>query len=87
MELYYGVLTGLAYSIPFSLSPMFLSALKGGYNRTVLLCFVVGLASLGSFLTGAVDSFPLLIAMRMMHAVCFSLTIPIVSTLVRSYFP
>ena len=87
MELYYGVLTGLAYSIPFSLSPMFLGAFQGAYNRTRLLCIVVAIAGLSSLLTGAVNSFPVLFSMRMLHAVCFSLTIPIVSALVRSIFP
>lgn len=87
IELYYGVLTGLAYSIPFSLSPMFISALGGSYNRTRLLCIVVAIAGLSSLLTGMVDSFPLLFTMRMLHAVCFSLTIPIISALVRNIFP
>ena len=87
MDRYYGVLTGVAYSVPFALSPIFLSLLKVDYNRVKLLCFVVALAGLSTLLTGMVNSFPLLFVMRMVHAVCFSLTIPIVSGLVRGLFP
>lgn len=66
---------------------MMMGAMNPNYNRKLLLCGTVFVAGLTSLLTGVIDSFPVLFFMRMVHAACFSLTIPVVSSLVRAYFP
>lgn len=57
------------------------------FTETNLLCIIVGIAGISSLMTGVVDSFPVLVAMRIVHAVCFSMTIPLISTLVHRFFP
>jgi len=83
----YGLLQGMAYTIPFSLCGVVLGMLKNGYNRKMLLSTVVVLGGLSQFLSGAITSFPLLCIMRAFHGACFSLTIPLLSSLLRDYFP
>lgn len=61
--------------------------LGSGYNRKNLLSSVVILGGLTQFLTGTVTSFPLLCILRSLHGACFSLTIPLLSSILRDYFP
>ena len=42
----YGLLQGMAYTIPFSLAGVFLGLMKTGYNRKLLLSSVVMLGAL-----------------------------------------
>lgn len=83
----YGILQGMAYTIPFSLCGVVLGMLGSGYNRKTLLSSVVMVGGLTQFLTGSVTSFPLLCVMRSLHGACFSLTIPLLSSILRDYFP
>ena len=53
----------------------------------MLLSGVIALGGLSQVLSGAVTSFPMLCAMRSLHGACFSMTIPLLSSLVRDYFP
>ena len=87
MDKSYGILQGMAYTIPFSLCGVILGMLKNGYNRKALLSAVVVLGGLSQFVSGAVTSFPLLCIMRSFHGACFSLTIPLLSSILRDYFP
>ena len=57
------------------------------FSETNLLCTVVGIAGISSILTGVVNSFPVLVAMRIVHAICFSMTIPLIATLVHRFIP
>ena len=77
----------MAYTIPFSLAGVFLGLMKKGYNRKMLLSTVIMLGGLSQIASGAFTSFPLLCLMRSFHGACFSLTIPLLSSLVRDYFP
>ena len=52
-----------------------------------MLCAVIAIAGISSVITGVVNSFPVLIAMRIIHGLCFSMTIPLLATLVKRYFP
>lgn len=83
----YGLLQGMAYTLPFSFAGVFLGLMRKGYDRKLLLSTVVMLGGLSQLVTGTVTSFPLLCLMRSFHGACFSLTIPLLSTLVRDYFP
>lgn len=52
-----------------------------------MLCAVVAVAGISSVVTGVVNSFPVLMAMRIIHGLCFSMTIPLIATLVHRFFP
>ena len=41
MDKYYGLLSGMAYSVPMSIGGLALGMLKGGFNRKLLLSGVV----------------------------------------------
>ena len=64
-----------------------LGLMGSGYNRKTMLAGVVALGGLSQVLTGMVTSFPLLFLMRSVHGFCFSMTIPLLATMVRDYFP
>ena len=83
----YGILQGMAYTIPFSLCGIVLGMMGSGYNRKSLLSSVVIVGGLTQLLTGSVTSFPLLCVLRSLHGACFSLTIPLLSSILRDYFP
>lgn len=57
------------------------------YDETSMLCVIVAIAGISSLLTGVVNSFPVLVAMRIIHGICFSMTIPLIATLVHRFFP
>ena len=87
MDQYYGILSGMAYTVPFSFGGILLSLMRGNYNRKTLLAGTVALGGISQILTGMIDSFPLLCLMRSVHGFCFSVTIPLLATMVRDYFP
>jgi MFS family permease len=64
-----------------------LSILPDNYNRKTLLSAVVIAGGLSQAVTGYIQSFPLLCFMRAFHGACFSMTIPLLATMVRDYFP
>ena len=57
------------------------------FDETSMLCVIVAVAGISSLLTGVVNSFPVLVAMRIIHGICFSMTIPLIATLVHRFFP
>jgi MFS family permease len=52
-----------------------------------MLCAVVALAGISSVVTGVVNSFPVLVSMRIIHALCFSMAIPLIATIVHRFVP
>ena len=88
MHNYYGLLSGLLYTVPFSLGGIILNFFNTKrFNETKMLCTIVTIAGITSILTGVVNSFPVLVAMRTVHAICFSMTIPLIATLVHRFIP
>ena len=88
MDSYYGLLSGLLYTVPFSLGGIFLNFFNTKrFNETKMLCTIVTIAGITSILTGVVNSFPVLVTMRTVHAICFSMTIPLIATLVHRFIP
>ena len=73
--------------MPFSFGGILLSLTNRNYNRKTLLSVVVAVAGLSQMATGFFNSFPLLCVMRALHGLCFSITIPLLATMVRDYFP
>ena len=46
MDQYYGILSGAAYTLPFSFGGIVLGLMKTGYNRKTMLAGVVALGGL-----------------------------------------
>ena len=87
MEKYYGMLSGLAYTVPYSICGLGVGLLQGGFNRKRLLAFTMVLAGLTQIFTGLSNSLAVLILMRVLHAAFNSITNPLFYSLVADYFP
>jgi sugar phosphate permease len=74
MDKYYGVLSGMAYSVPMSVCGLALGMLKGGFNRTFLMSAALCMAGATQILSGSVNSLACLAAMRVMHGAFNSIT-------------
>jgi hypothetical protein len=46
MDAYYGILSGLAYTLPYSICGLAVGMLKGGFNRKNLLSTIIILAGI-----------------------------------------
>ena len=78
----------MLYTLPFSLGGLLLNFFNGrNYDETKMVCTIVAIAGISSIATGSVNSFPLLMLMRIVHGLCFSMTIPLIATLVHKLFP
>lgn len=87
MEKYYGLLSGMAYTVPYSICGLGVGLLQGGFNRKRLLAFTMILAGLTQLFTGMADSLAVLCVMRVLHAACNSITNPLFYSLTADYFP
>ena len=87
LDSYYGLLVGLAYTLPFSFGSIFVSLLPPGFNRKKLITAVSILAGLGMFLTGSIDSLAVLIVARVIHSLCNSISNPLFFSMAGDYFP
>lgn len=87
MDKYYGVLSGMAYSVPMSICGLALGMLKGGFNRVFLMSVALALAGATQVLSGSVNSLLCLSAMRVMHGAFNSITQPLFFSLIVDYFP
>ena len=87
MDKYYGLISGMAYSIPMSLGGLTLGMLKGGFNRKFLLVSVIMTAGVSQILTGSINSLLVLALMRAVHGFCNSITQPLYFSLICDYFP
>ena len=77
IDRYYGVLSGLAYSVPNSIVGLFLGLLPKGYNRKLVMSAVTIIAGVSMSLTGMFDSLIMLSAMRMVNGACDSVATPL----------
>ena len=87
LDNYYGVLAGMAYTVPYSVAALFVSLLPPGFNRKRLVFTVSLIAGLFMFATGSVDSLAVLCVGRIIHAICNSMTNPLFFSLAADYFP
>ena len=83
----YGTLTGLAYTMPFALFGLYVGKITESANRKWALAIVIALAASTMGLTGAVNSFLVLGAMRVMHGMVNSATNPVSFSIIGDYFP
>ena len=84
---YFGILTGLAYTLPFAVFGLFVGKLTDTVNRKWALCGVIALASTAMGLTGFCNSMLVLGLMRVFHGMINSSTNPLSFSLVSDYFP
>ena len=87
MDQYYGLLSGLAYTLPFSICSLGVGMLEGGFNRQRLLTGAVLASGVAMLLTGNVTSLWMLAGMRVCHAAFNSTIQPLIYSLVSDYFP
>lgn len=83
----YGTLTGLAYTMPFAIFGLFVGKFTETANRKWALAAVIAMAGATMGLTGAVNSFAILAAMRVVHGMVNSATNPLSFSIVGDYFP
>jgi len=84
---YYGLISGAAFTIAFSVSGVFAGQLVDKYSRRILLGIACILWSASNLVTGTVNSFALMIAMRFLLGVLQSFNNPSSLTLLADYFP
>jgi MFS family permease len=80
-------LAGIAYTLPYMIVGLFAGAITHKVNRKLMLGVMMIIGSLSTFLTGSVNSFPLLCAMRVLHGSMNSATSPLTYSLVADYIP
>lgn len=83
----YGTLTGLAYTMPFAIFGLFVGKFTETANRKWALAAVIAMAGATMGLSGAINSFAILAAMRVAHGMVNSATNPLSFSLVGDYFP
>lgn len=83
----YGMLSGLAYTLPFSLCGLIFGALSNSVNRKAALGASLIIGGLSQSLTGMINSFPVLCGMRVLHGAANSALSPLSYSLVSDYIP
>jgi len=84
---YYGVLVGMAYTVPYSICGLLSGSLTKEGNRKLLLAGVITTMSLAMCSTGFYNSFGLLIAMRFLHGAISSAINPLSFSIIADIFP
>ena len=87
MEIYYGILSGLAYTLPMSLFGLTLGYFSNFMSQKTILASAITLAGLTQIATGMFDSFAIFFAMRVAHAAFYSVTDPLFFSMIGQYFP
>lgn len=87
LKTYYGMLTGLAYTVPFATFGLFVGKLTDTVSRKWALAAVLALAGGSIGLSGITDSFLVLAAMRVVHGMLNSACNPFSFSLISDYFP
>jgi MFS family permease len=84
---WYGWLAGLAYTLPYSLMGLVAGAFTNKVNRKFTLGITMMLAGVTQFLSGSINSFPVLVGMRVAHGSLNAATSPLAYSLVSDYVP
>ena len=84
---WYGLLVGLIYTVPYSFFGLVAGKISDNVNRKIYLGIVLILAGATCGVTGFVDSFFLLGAMRVLHGMLNSSSNPLSFSLITDYFP
>lgn len=84
---WYGLLVGLIYTVPYSFFGLVAGKISDNVNRKFFLGLVLILAGATCGVTGFVDSFFMLGAMRVIHGMLNSSSNPLSFSLIADYFP
>ena len=84
---YYGLMSGLAYTVPYSIFGLFSGYLTTSKKRALLLCLMISLTSCIHMCSGITSSFGVLCLMRVLHGAMSSATDPLAYSLVADYYP
>lgn len=87
MHLWYGVLVGLAYTLPNSVAGLYAGTLTKTGNRKLMLIAVMVALSAMQFSNGLVNSFALIVVMRFLHGTISAGVTPLAFSLVADIFP
>lgn len=86
-ENYYGLLTGLAYTLPYMITGLLMGAVTSRVNRARICGLSIMIGGLSQFLTGIIPNFNLLCGMRVVHGAANSATNPLIYSLIADYVP
>lgn len=81
------MISGAAFTVAFSVSGIFAGQLVDKFNRRILLGLACILWSATNFVTGSVNNFTLMVAMRFILGILQSFNNPSSLTLLADYFP
>ena len=84
---YYGLLSGLAFSLSFSVAGVFAGIAVDKYSRTKILALTGVVWSLTSIVSGSVNSLAVLALMRFILGAALSACEPAMYSLVADFFP
>ena len=84
---WYGVLAGLAYTVPYSIAGLIMGSFTGVVNRKKMMGIAVIISGLSQFITGRFESFGTLCRMIALHGATNSATNPLTYSLVADYVP
>ena len=87
MDDYYGVLTGLAYTIPFAFVGIYFGKIVNKVNRKILLSMMLLVAAVSTMATALVNSFLVLAVMRVVLGTVSSAFNPISFSLLSEFIP
>lgn len=87
MDSYYGVLSGAAYTIPYSIVGLLSGYLTKSKRRVLLLGLIMMTISVFQSITGFTTSFGVLCLMRVLHGGLSAATNPLSFSIVADYFP
>jgi MFS family permease len=87
LKQWYGALVGLVYTIPYSFFGLIAGKISDSVNRKFFLGLVLILAGATCGVTGFVNSFFMLGAMRVLHGMLNSSSNPLSFSLIADYFP
>ena len=83
----YGILAGLAYSIPNGACAMALPLFPKGYSRKMVLAITVLVAGASMYASGFTNGLIFLAVARVLHGAVNSFTNPLMYSLTAEYFP
>lgn len=87
LDSYYGVLSGAAYTIPYSIVGLLSGYLTKSKRRVLLLGLIMITISVFQSITGVTTSFGILCLMRVLHGGLSAATNPLSFSIVADYFP
>mmetsp|Transcript_10536 Transcript_10536/g.17676 ORF Transcript_10536/g.17676 Transcript_10536/m.17676 type:complete len:195 (+) Transcript_10536:364-948(+) len=87
LDLYYGLLVGMCYTVPHAVAGLYTGALTKTFNRKIMLVTVTLLLSAFQLTTGTVNSFTVLATLRFLHGAVSSAVNPLAFSLVADSFP